>query len=372
MDLSVFSFIAFFSLILSILYSRAYKKIERTSCPDNLQKKMRGFTFCIQCGEVLRLPSKKMFQRDILVMLLMAFLILTTLVIQVPIFSIYSDEPTIWHSSLYGYEDRGLFDTSGYLGSDRILDSQYISYYIENMGANATLIISVGNVSFVDEEFKVIQSDKIVAPFETMVKSPVSKYTLIDNEGKTSLIAYWSVETSFIYESGFKSKDLSFIMQTPGNSTNSINLLEETSTELVSSWSEAQRNSQDLNRFWIFYRRVSDFIPLIPVSIILFSISNKTTKKDYEVELRTENALNLERNEKLLLASLVTASSKNGSATGIEVETLFRKTSNSEKSQESIFNKLEKLYEMDLVEPVITTNSMYPIIKWKPKFPSAL
>jgi len=205
-----------------------------------------------------------------------------------------------------------------------------------------------------------------------MFKSPVSKYTLIDDKGKTSLIAFWSLEPSFVYESGFKSKDLSFIIHTSGNSTNSVDLLEETSAELFSSWSEAQRNSQDLNRFWIFYRRVSDFIPLIPVSIILFSISNKTTRKDYEVELRTENALNLERNEKLLLSSLVTASSKNGSATGIEVETLFRKTSNSEESQESISNKLDKLYEMDLVETVITTNSIYPIIKWRPKFPSAL
>jgi len=161
MDLSVFSFIAFFSLILSILYSRAYNRIELTSCPDKLQKKMRGFTFCIRCGEVLRLPSKKMFQRDILVILLMAFLTLITLVIQVPIFSIYSDEPTIRRSSLYSYEDKGLFDTSGYLGSDRILDSQYLSYYIENMGANATLVISFGNISFVDEEFKVISLIKL-------------------------------------------------------------------------------------------------------------------------------------------------------------------------------------------------------------------
>jgi hypothetical protein len=352
------------------LGKRGVAKIVVDSCSSCVGTVYQGVEFCIRCGRALTVPKGHRLRRDIVVMLSISILLVTAGRFHIPVFTSYEAEPTVWGISLYGYEDEGLFNPPDSFSAMVVENSNSTSYLIEGHGVNATLKIFESEDSFT-QELRNIQAGRKVVTREPVGSFPSARYLLLDRQGETTSVVYWSTQPYFMSPDGFVPIDLGIMVESTGNLTLARSFLEGIVEEVASRWSAAGWLSDNLWRSWQIYIRLSDYLPIIPAGVLFFTFARTARRKDGEMERRVEYASNMAPNDKLLLACITSAASKTGSASGLEVEAKWRQISSSEHYDELQIEQLEQFADLALVEKSLGEDGQEPVLRWKPRFPNS-
>ncbi len=350
------------------IFKNTAVKTRSDSCSSCTKTMYQGGEFCARSGRLLASPKSHFNQKDLIVIIGVSILLIITSLVKAPIFTSYNGELTIWDISVFSYENNGLFTLPKDFTLKPIKENSSSTYLLENSHIKTNIKI------YVDEEVKFKKDLENLQAGEKLTVAEIDgnlhsiRFNLLNGQSDIKYIIYWSGQSLSLTNDGFNFSDLAIIIESSDNSTITHEFLRNTADFLATRWSTAANFSYDLWRSWQIYKSFSDYLPTIPMIVVTFALGYSARQKDSDGNTFIEYALNMPQSDQFLLASLISAASKTGSASGLEIESIWRELSPSGDQSEYHIDRLDEFSRLGLVEKLLDRNNAEPLLRWKPRF----